>query len=73
MLYHLINNGSAVLVVREVIPATYFGQNQHDGGAIELGFPLGWLSMALQLFIGGITALQPLGSRVSTPRSTSDI
>ena len=63
VLYHLINNGLAVLVVREVIPATWFGQKELPGGAVELGYPLGWLAMALVLFVAGITAVQTLGSR----------
>ena len=72
MLYHLINNGLAVLVVREVIPATYFGQTELDGGAVELGYPLGWLGMALLLFIGGVTVVQTLGTSPPRPHEASD-
>ena len=72
VLYHLINNGLAVLVIREVIPATYFGQTELDGGAVELGYPLGWLGMALLLFIGGITVVLTLGTSPPRPHEASD-
>ena len=63
VLYHLINNGLAVLVVREVIPARYFGQTELPGGAVELGYPAAWLVGALVLFVAGIALVQTLGSR----------
>ena len=68
VLYHLINNGLAVLVVREVIPAQWFGQTELEGGVVELGYPLAWLAAAGVLFIAGIAVVQTLGARPVRPR-----
>jgi len=70
VLYHLINNGLAVLVVREVIDPQWFGQKELDGGAVELGYPLWMLGAAAGLFVAGVAVVQTLGARRRTAEKT---
>ncbi|MEE9404820.1 MAG: ABC transporter permease subunit/CPBP intramembrane protease [Algisphaera sp.] len=61
VLYHLINNGLAVLVVREILDPQWFGQKELANGEVEMGYSLGMLGAAGLLFVAGVAVVQVWG------------